>query len=97
MNLPTHTHTHTTHHPRTHSRHNTPHTHHTHTHRLESIAADAELQEKSLSELESLADTLHQACEEAEAEHRSRSVMCKSCDIHMYIVVCIFRVLESAL
>ena len=43
--------------------------------RLEAIAADAELQEKSLSELEGLADTLHEACQEAELEHRARCVV----------------------
>ena len=40
--------------------------------RLESIAVDAELQEKSLSELERLADILHESCLQAVAEHTLR-------------------------
>ena len=40
--------------------------------RLESIAVDAELQEKSLSELERLADILHESCAQAESEHMLR-------------------------
>ena len=39
--------------------------------RLESIAADAELQEKSLSELARLADTLRDGCLQAETQHRA--------------------------
>ena len=48
---------------------------HQHTSRLESIAVDAELQEKSLSELERLADTLHESCLQAVAEHTLRLVV----------------------
>lgn len=40
--------------------------------RLEDIAADAELQEKSLSELGRLAAILHDGCLQAEAQHRAR-------------------------
>ena len=42
--------------------------------RLESIAVDAELQEKSLSELERLADILHESCAQAESEHTLRYI-----------------------
>ena len=40
--------------------------------RLEAMAADAELQEKSLVEVERLADTLHAGCLQAEREHAAR-------------------------
>ncbi len=53
-----------------------------HTYRLESIAADAELQEKSLSEMETLADTLQGACQEAELEHQDRSVYIGAVKFH---------------
>ena len=42
---------------------------------------DAELQEKSLSELERLADILHESCAQAESEHILRYTA-----IYMYIV-----------
>ena len=42
--------------------------------RLESIAVDAELQEKSLLELERLADILHESCAQAESEHMLRYI-----------------------
>ncbi len=38
--------------------------------RLEAIAADAELQEKSLSELQRLMTVLREGCTQAEEEHR---------------------------
>ena len=42
--------------------------------RLEEVASDAGLQEKSLSELQRLADTLSDGVDLAEREHNSRSV-----------------------
>ena len=47
--------------------------------RLESIAVDAELQEKSLSELERLADILHESCAQAESEHIMRYTPIQFC------------------
>ena len=43
------------------------------TSRLEEVAADAGLQEKSLSDLQRLADTLQDGVEQAEREYHSRS------------------------
>ena len=43
---------------------------------------DAELQEKSLSELERLADILHESCAQAESEHILRYTA-----IYMYNVI----------
>ena len=40
--------------------------------RLEEIVADAELQEKSLSEVERLVDALHEGCVQAEAQQRAK-------------------------
>jgi len=40
--------------------------------RLEAIAADAELQEKSMSELQRLMTVLHEGCIQAEDEHRAQ-------------------------
>ena len=40
--------------------------------RLEAIAADAELQEKSMTELQRLMTVLHDGCVQAEEEHRAR-------------------------
>ena len=40
--------------------------------RLEEVASDAGLQEKSLSELQRLADCLHEGVEQAETQHRER-------------------------
>lgn len=53
---------------------------HTHTHtvlwyRLEAIAADAELQEKSLSELQRLMTVLREGAMQAEKEHRHKYVL----------------------
>ena len=45
------------------------------TFRLDAIAVDAELQEKSLSELERLAEILHESCVQAEAERMIRLVV----------------------
>ena len=42
--------------------------------RLEAIAADAELQEKSLSELQRLMTVLREGCVQAEEEHRVKYV-----------------------
>ena len=42
------------------------------TSRLEEVATDAELQEKSLLELQRLADTLQEGVEQAEKMHNSR-------------------------
>ena len=42
--------------------------------RLEEVASDAGLQEKSLSELQRLADTLNDGVDQAEREYRSVSV-----------------------
>lgn len=41
--------------------------------RLGAIAADSELQEKSMSELQQLMTVLHEGCVQAEEEHRARS------------------------
>ena len=41
--------------------------------RLEEVATDAELQEKSLSELQRLADTLQEGVAQAEKIHNTRS------------------------
>lgn len=43
---------------------------------------DAELQEKSLSELERLADILHESCAQAESEH----ILRYTAILYMYIV-----------
>lgn len=43
--------------------------------RLDAIAADADLLEKSLSDLEHLAAMLHNGCVEAESHHRERLLM----------------------
>ena len=43
-----------------------------HLHRLEAIAADAELQEKSMTELQRLMTVLHEGCVQAEEEHQAR-------------------------
>lgn len=42
--------------------------------RLEAIAADAELQEKSMTELQRLMTVLHEGCVQAEEQHRARFV-----------------------
>jgi len=47
--------------------------------RLEAIAEDAELQEKSLTDLESLADALHEGCHEAVLQHQSMFVLYAHC------------------
>lgn len=49
------------------------------------VAADAELKEKSLSELQRLMTVLHDGCVQAEEEHRARYGKCKSeshCPLH---------------
>lgn len=43
--------------------------------RLEAIAADAGLQEKSLSELQRLMVILHDGCVQAEEQHRAKYVV----------------------
>ena len=57
------------------------------TFRLEAIAVDAELQEKSLSELERLADILHESCVQAEDEHMLRLVTVTQHSTHIILIL----------
>ena len=63
--------------------------------RLEEVASDAGLQEKSLSELQRLADTLSDGVDLAEREHNSRSVGVGGCVVVQPLLYAVERELKT--